>query len=139
MLPQPYVTAALGKLEQTRIALDVTEEWGKVSDTALITSAIFVRNAFLEENPDAVARFMSDFAESAAFVNSDIETAAAIIGGYGIVNEAVAKKAIPYCHIVCLTGDEMIAAAQAWLTVLLAEKPASVGGALPEKGFYYQP
>lgn len=139
MLPQPYVTAALGKLADTRIALDVTEEWGKVSDTSLITSAVFVRNAFLKEHPKAVERFIKDFAASVAFVNESIEEAAAVIGGFGIVNEAVARKAIPYCHIVCMTGEEMKAAAEAWLNILFAEKAASVGGALPGEGFYYLP
>ena len=139
MLPQPYVTAALGKLSDTRIALDVTEEWGKVSPTALITSAVFVRSDFLEAHPETVALFMQDLSESVAFVNGTPEEAAAVIGGYGIVNEAVARKAIPYCHIVYLTGGEMKAAAEAWLGLLLEEKAASVGGALPQEGFYYQP
>ena len=139
MLPQPYVTAALGKLPDTRIALDVTEEWGKVSDTELITSAVFVRKDFLEAHPDAVALFMEDFEDSVAFVNGSPAEAAAVIGSYGIVNAAVAQKAIPYCHIVCMKGEQMQKAAEAWLAILLNEKPASVGGALPEKGFYYQP
>lgn len=139
MLPQPYVTAATAKLADTRIALDVTEEWAKVSGTELITSAVFVRNEFLEAHPEAVALFMEDLAGSVAFVNEKTDEAAAVIGGFGIVNEAVAKKAIPYCHIVCMTGEEMQAAAEAWLNILLSEKAASVGGALPEKGFYYLP
>lgn len=139
MLPQPFVTAAMAKLPDMRIALDVTEEWDKVSDTSLITSAVFVRTDFLEAHPEAVALFMEDFADSVAFVNGHPEEAAAVIGSYGIVNEAVAKKAIPYCHIVCLKGEEMRAAAEAWLGILLNEKPASVGGAIPEKGFYYLP
>lgn len=139
MLPQPYVTAALGKLPDTRIALDVTEAWAEVSDTTLITSAVFVRNDFLAAHPEAVELFMEDFEESVTFVNGSPEAAAATIGRYGIVNEAVAKKAIPYCHIVCLKGEEMREASEAWLGILLVEKAASVGGALPEKGFYYLP
>lgn len=139
MLPQPYVIAALGKLEGTRIALDITEEWAKVSETSLITSGVFVRTAFLQEHPEAVARFMDDFSESVSYVNASPAEAAVIIGNYGIVKQAVAEKAIPYCHIVCVTGEEMQSSAEAWLGILLNEKVASVGGALPGKGFYYLP
>ena len=137
MLPQPYVTAATAKLENTRIALDVTEQWGKASDTALITSAVFVRTAFLEEHPEAAERFLADFADSVAFVNSSPAEAAEIIGRYGIVQKPIAEKAIPYCHIVCLTGEEMRTDTEAWLNILLQEKAASVGGALPGESFYY--
>ena len=139
MLPQPYVTAATAKLTDTRIAFDVTEEWDKVSDTSLITSAVFARNDFLEAHPEAAALFSEDMAASVAFVNGNAAEAATIIGTYGIVNEAVAKKAIPYCHIVCMQGEQMRSASEVWLGILFEEKAASVGGAMPGEGFYYLP
>ena len=51
----------------------------------------------------------------------------------------VAKKAIPACNIVCMTGEEMKAAAEKYLTVLFELNPDAVGGAMPEESFYYLP
>ena len=63
--------------------------------------------------------------------------AAALVGKYDIVPEAVALKALPECNIVCITGDEMEADLSSYLTVLYEANPASVGGALPAEDFYY--
>lgn len=137
MLPQPYVTSALSKLENTRIALDVTEEWAKVSDTDLVTSAVFCRKSFAENNPEIITTFMDDFDESVRFLNENVAEAAKIIGDLGIVPQNVAEKAIPFCHVVCMTGEEMSACADNWLKLLYDEKPASVGDSLPGHEFYY--
>ena len=56
---------------------------------------------------------------------------------YDIIKAAVAKQALPYCNIVCITGQEMKDAAQGFLTVLFGANPSSIGGALPGEDFYY--
>ena len=69
--------------------------------------------------------------------NEDTKAAAALVGKYGIVPEAVALKALPECNIVCITGDEMESDLSAYLEVLYNANPASVGGSLPGEDFYY--
>ena len=56
---------------------------------------------------------------------------------YDIVEAAVAEKAIPYCNIVCITGEEMKSSVQGYFQVLFDQNPQSVGGALPGDDFYY--
>ena len=139
MLPQPYVTAAAAQLgEGFRVALSVSDEWEKVGNSSLCTTAcILVRKGFAEENPQAVEKFLADFAESAAWVNENVDDAAAACGQYEIVKEPIAKKAIPQCNIVCITGSEMKDALGGCLNVLFEQNPAAVGGALPDDAFYY--
>lgn len=137
VLPQPYVTVAMNQNENLRITLDLTEEWNKIDGTQLVTGVTVVRAEFLEQNPSAVAQFMADYAASVEFVNSNVDEAAALVGGYDIVGEPVAKKAIPYCNIVLETGDAMKADIQNYLTVLFNSDPTSVGGELPDDEFYY--
>ena len=56
----------------------------------------------------------------------------------GIIEKApVAAKALPYCNIVCIAGDEMKTALSGYLQVLYDANPKSVGGALPADDFYY--
>ena len=49
MLPQPYVTTAQMQMEGLSVALDMTEEWNKVSpDSALVTGVVLARTQFVE-------------------------------------------------------------------------------------------
>lgn len=138
VLPQPYVTAASLQNADLRVALNLTEEWGKIEDTQLITGVTVVRKAFAEENPAAVEAFLADYAESAQLANSDLEGTAALCEQYGVVAKAaIAQKALPACNIVCLTGEEMQADVSGYLQVLYEADPASVGGQLPGEDFYY--
>lgn len=139
MLPQPYVTAAAAQLgEGFQVKLSVSEEWQKVSGgTPCTTACILVRSQFAEENPQAVAQFLADYADSAAWVNENVEAAGDLCGQYEIVKAPIAKKAIPQCNIVSITGSDMKATLSGCLEVLFQQNPAAVGGALPQDDFYY--
>ena len=138
LLPQPFVTVAQTKVEGLRVALDMTAEWANVGST-LITGGLIIRTAFLNEHPEAVKTFLEEYAASTQYVNENVEEAAALVEQYIGVNAGVAKKAIPACNIVCMTGEEMKAAAEKYLTVLFELNPDAVGGAMPEESFYYLP
>ena len=68
---------------------------------------------------------------------ANLEDAAQLVAQYDIVEAAVAEKAIPYCNIVCITGEEMKSSVQGYFQVLFDQNPQSVGGALPGDDFYY--
>lgn len=143
MLPQPFVTVAMSKNENIRIALDLTEEWEKVSgdgDTkaSLITGVVIARNEFIEEHPEAAALFMEQYEASVQYVTSNQAEAAQLIGAYDIVTAEVAEKALPYCNITFIAGDEMKEKLGSYLGILYEQNPAAVGGALPNDDFYYQ-
>lgn len=137
VLPQPYVTVAMTKNDRIRIALDLTEEWEKTEGSSLVTGVTVVQKAFLEAHPETVEKFLEEYAASAEYVNADNEGAAALVGKYDIVAEGVAKKALPYCNIVSLTGEDMKTSIEKYLEVLYNGDPASVGGQLPDEDFYY--
>ena len=138
LLPQPFVTVAQSKIEGLRMALDLTAEWDKLgSGSTLITGVIVARRAVVEENPAAVKAFLADYAASVEWVNANIADAAALIGEYGIVDAAIAEKALPYCNIVCITGAELLEKLPGYLYVLYNAEPAAVGGAMPDNSFYF--
>ena len=141
MLPEPNVTVSLLKNKELRIALDLTEEWNKVSGgVPLVQGCIVARSEVLEERPEAVAKFLEEYAASTAFANEKLDEAAALMETYGILpSAAAAKAAIPNCNIVCITGEDMKASAQNMLQVLFDADPKSVGGKLPGDEFYYVP
>lgn len=138
VLPQPYVTAAGLQDDTLRVALDLTEEWNKVADTQLITGVTVVRKEYAEEHPDVVAAFLTDYAKSVEAANADLDGTATLCEEQGVVAKAaIAKKALPECNIVCLTGDELKTNASAYLQVLFDADPKAVGGAMPGDDFYW--
>ncbi|MDO5406375.1 MAG: ABC transporter substrate-binding protein [Eubacteriales bacterium] len=143
LLPQPFVTAACAQNEALKIVLDLTNEWQAVqgeSGSQMVTGVTVARNEFLKSSPDAVKLFLQEHAASAEYTETNPDETAELIAAKEIVAKApIAKKALPYCNITCLTGEDMKAALSGYLQVLFDQNPASVGGRLPEDGFYYMP
>ena len=142
MLPVPAATAAIAQSEgSVRAALDLTEEWDALgTGSQLIMTAVVARTEFLEAHPEAVDAFLTEYAASIDYVNNNIEDAAELVAGYGITpSAAIAAKAIPQCHLVCITGADMAPAIDGYYAVLYNANPDSVGGSLPDDGFYYVP
>ncbi len=138
MLPEPNVSSAMMQTEGLRQALDLTAEWNKVCDTDAVQGCVMVKAEFAEQHPDALKAFMAEYAASVEYVNANTEDAATMCETFGIVPKAaIAKRALPNCNIVFVTGSEMKTDLSAFLAVLYDANPASVGGKLPGDDFYY--
>lgn len=142
MLPVPAATAAIIKgAGQVREAIDVTEAWDEMdSGSELIMTAVVARTEFIEAHPEAVADFLAEYEASIDYVNTNVDAAAELIAGYGITpSAAIAKQAIPQCHLVFIAGADMAPAISDYFMVLYEVDPAAVGGALPDDAIYYVP
>ena len=137
MLPQPFAATAMMQDGNIRIALDLNDLWEEQVGSVLITGVTVVRKDFASENPETLQAFMEDYASSVEYAQCDVSGAAALIGKYGIVPEKAALAALPYCRISFITGEEMKEALSEYLSILYDANPKSVGGALPDNGFYY--
>ena len=142
MLPQPFATVAMSKADDLRPALDLTEAWDQLQADAetpstLITGVAVARADFIEQNPEAVARFMEDYRESVIFVQDNAHDAAQLIGQFDIFEAGPAENALPYCNITFIDGEDMQGLLSGYLAVLYEAEPASVGGALPGEDFYF--
>ena len=96
-----------------------------------------MRKAFADEHPQAVAKFLEEYAASTDYANTHAAETAALVEKMGIVSAAVAEKALPGCNLVCITGKEMKTAVNGYLQTLYDLKSESVGGAMPADGFYW--
>ncbi|MBQ9901845.1 MAG: ABC transporter substrate-binding protein [Clostridia bacterium] len=141
MFPEPKVTAIKGQLKKAEKAFTVTDmqaEWNKVCDTTVAQGVVVVRTEWLKDNEGAFKTFLNDFAASSDAVVNDLDNTVGDVVELGVIpNETLAKAAIPNCNIVCVTGEEMKKSVAGFLNVLLEADPQSVGGALPDDGFYY--
>ena len=81
---------------------------------------------------------MDEYQASVDYVSANTDEAAALIGGYDIVPEPVAKKALPYCNITLLRNNDMANAVNGYWNVLFEADPTSVGGEIPDdRAFVY--
>ena len=140
MLPVPAATAAIAKGEgKVRAAIDVTEAWDALQNgSQLIMTAVVARTEFAESYPELVDAFLADYEESINYVNNNLDAAAELVAGCGITpSAAIAKQAIPQCHLAFLSGSDMVSAMSDYFLALYAIDPGSVGGSVPDDGIYY--
>lgn len=137
MLPQPFATTAMIQNSDIRIALDLNDLWEDLAATPLVTGVTVATKKFIRESPESVKAFLASYKESVDFVNSDIDAAASLIEKFGIIKAQVAKKALPYCQIVLITGEELKSALDVYLNALYSLNPQSVGGKVPGDAFYF--
>jgi NitT/TauT family transport system substrate-binding protein len=143
LLPEPFVTSTLLKDGTLRVALDLTQEWDAIAqdegtDSAMAMGCLIVRKEFAQQNPAALDAFLAEYEASTSFVNENLDQASELIVQYGIMAQAAAaKKALPGCNIVFVSGQAMKDAIVPFLQVLHTANPASVGGAMPADDFFY--
>lgn len=141
LLPQPFIAASQAKNKNIKIAFDMTEEWDKLQvDTkgSLVTGVVIVNNSFIENNKEEFDIFLKEYEASVNFVNNNIDEASELVGRYDIVPTSIAKKSIPLCNISFISGIEMEEKLSGYLKVLYNADPQSIGGKLPDEGFYYK-
>ena len=140
VLQEPFVTQVLMKNKDVKRSLDITEEWDKASggESVLSMGCLVVSKKFAAENKGTLDTFLDEYKASASYADTNTEETAALSEKYGIMQKAVAEKAIPNCGIVYIDGDEMQSKIPAFLQILYKANPKSIGGKLPDDNFYYK-
>ena len=100
----------------------------------ILSQALTVR-----DNETDLKQFIEEYKASVEYTSTNVDETAQLIADYGVVASAtIAKKALPKCHIVCYTNNDMKDALKGFLKVLYDQNPKSVGGSMPEDDFYYE-
>ena len=99
---------------------------------------LVVNKTFADANPEFIAEFLKQYEASVAFVNSNPKEASVMVADAGILASAeLAEKAIPFCNIVFKDAQSAKTEINGFLQVLYDFDPASIGGTMPDDGFYY--
>jgi len=142
MLPVPAATALMLKDSTVREAINISAAWDEISESPLVMGCVVVRNTFLQEHPEVVEQFLTDYEASINYMNdpANLTVAAELAAAHGITaNAAIAAKAIPQCNLAFITGSQMRDAIQGYYEILFEADPASIGGGIPDDAFYYIP
>ena len=138
LLPQPFATVALSKDESLKTALDFNELWKEATGGIIpVTGIMTVSNEYLENNKEAVDNFLNSYEESINAAASGDEKAVKAIASLGIAEAGIAKKALPYCGIRLIKGEEMKKALISYYEILEDFEPKLIGGKMPSEEIYY--
>jgi len=138
MLPVPAVTTVLSKNPEVSIALDLTEEWDRVSEGSVLTMGCIVLRKDSGLSEETIANFLREYERSIKYANENPAEAAELVAKFEITGSAeIAKAAIPDSNLVFISGDNIKEAIEGYYEVLFKADPASIGGKLPDEGFYY--
>lgn len=140
MVPEPKASAIMMQNKEIQRVLNVTDEWDKIgtNDAPLVMGCVIARKDFVENNPEAVKKFLQEYEASIQAVQGDVETSATLCETYGIIPKApLAKMAIPNCGLVYKAGQQMQTYLSGYLHILYGYNPAAIGGQEPGADFYY--
>ena len=136
--PQPVATA-IEKKSNAKNVISLSDEWDKLDNgSSMMMGCIVAQKSVIKNNPEAIKLFLNEYKDSINAAIVDPASIAALCETYNIITPAaIAQAAIPYCGLDYITGSEMKNKLTGYLQVLYNANAASVGGAMPDDGFWY--
>jgi NitT/TauT family transport system substrate-binding protein len=142
VMPEPWVTQALMGNQQLKVAVNLQDAWAEAQQgkVQMAQTCLIVNREVAQAHPQAVAAFLDAYRQSLEWVTAHPGEAGALVEKHGIgMKAAVAEAAIPRCNFRFEDAASSRQAVEAFLKVLFDFAPASVGGKMPDDGFYYAP
>ncbi|HEX3044996.1 MAG TPA: PhnD/SsuA/transferrin family substrate-binding protein [Bacillota bacterium] len=140
-IPEPWVTVALDKNPGLKVVLDYQKEWQKIekNGAAYPQTCVVVREKFAREHPQELRRFLSDLKSSISWIKRYPKSMGPLAEKYLQIPDAVAQKSLSRCNIRYSEAYRVRPEVDRFIQRLLEFAPESIGGKLPDAGFYYQP
>ncbi len=141
LLPEPFATMATAANPLLTLVSDIQTEWAALDASADYPMTVLVVDSqFASEYPAALSAFLEAYRVSITWVKDQPSAAGLLAEQYDLgLKAAIAAAAIPKSAYVFKTACEAKPALQDLFTLFLEYSPASIGGKLPEAGFYYSP
>jgi len=138
-IPQPFVLQIETKSNVAKTVLDPQKELLRIrgGNQAFPFTAFAISPKLYENRPEAAAALTEALGKSIEWTLENPKEASLIIENYGIMNAAIAEKAIPVSGIEFVPAVEARGNIEDFLNMMLNLDPVSVGGILPDEGFYF--
>lgn len=141
LIPEPFTTVAIMNASPKapiRRAFTLQDLWsaaGLGQDFPM--TLCVVRRTYAQRNPDKVAKFLAAYKNSLEWAIENPEATGPLVESAGLGLKAiVASRAIPECSFVWIDSDIARKPIESLLAVFLNFAPESIGGKLPDEGFY---
>lgn len=137
LLPEPFVTMVLSRNPDMKKVLDVQKLYESTTGYSNYPMTLLVvQNKLIKENPDAVTAVLKAYEDSVEYVLANPQEAALTIEKINIMPAAMAAPAIPNCNLTYVEIDEAKTEVLNYFNMLFNFDPKSIGGKLPDEGFY---
>jgi NitT/TauT family transport system substrate-binding protein len=142
LLPEPVSTMALQKNSSLHVVVNYNEEWQKIfgKENSLAQAGIMINNRFADENPELVTTISNLYKEEIAefFRNPEefgkLAEKQRISASKELIIQSYQKLGLRY-----MTSQEAKEKVLSYLKVLHDFSPESIGGKVPDDGFFYNP
>jgi len=138
ILPEPFATQACLLNKDLISPIDLDALWKEKTGLAGYPMSLFVMSrSFIEKHPDAARAIALGYKKSIEHTTSDPASTAALVEKLDLGMAApIAKAAIPNSRYVYIPAREAKSNVDALLGVFLSFDPDSIGGKLPDSGFF---
>jgi NitT/TauT family transport system substrate-binding protein len=138
-IPQPFVLQIESNSEKAKTVLNPQNELLRLrgGEQAFPFTAFVISPLLYENNPEAASALTEALGESIKWTLENPKKASVIIENFGIMSASIAEKAIPVSGIEYIPGSLAKESVEDFLNMMLELDPVSVGGKLPDEGFYF--
>lgn len=142
LLSEPAATVAVLRGREAGRAMaravDIQAEWGALTGLGPVVpqAGLAVTRGFAEARGDLIPPLHAALATATAAVLADPAAAAAAASGPLDLPVPVIAASIPHCNLTATPATEARPAIEAMLSLMAAADPATIGGRLPDDGFY---
>ena len=141
VVPEPFATVAQTKSDKVVVAVDLQAEYEKFEGKGKVypLTVMVVTKAFAKKNAKVLKTFLSDYEKSLAKTLENPMEAGKLCEEFGLgLAAAIVAKSVPKANYVFIPTSKAEAKkkVEELLNIFLAYDAASIGGKLPDKGFY---
>ncbi|NLW56128.1 MAG: ABC transporter substrate-binding protein [Firmicutes bacterium] len=139
-LPEPWVTEVVTRNPSFRVCLDYQKEWERLEqrEESYAQSALVVQTALAQKHPEFLQKFLRQADAASAWVVNNPAAAGKLAQTHIMISAEAAGAAIPRCNLRFKEAALVRAEVEYYLAKLLSFQPQSIGGKLPDEGFYLQ-
>jgi NitT/TauT family transport system substrate-binding protein len=141
LLPEPFATMARSGKPDLRVIGDIQAEWAAAGGGGNYPMTVLVVDAdFAAAQPGVIRTILNDYRASIQWVTANPAEAGALVEKHNLgLRAPVVSAAIPRSNYVFIPAAEARPSLEALFRVFLEFSPVSIGGALPQDGFYLRP
>jgi len=140
LMPEPVLTNVLMKREDSKVVINLQEEWQKLTGLDDYPQAsMIVKESLIESNPEVVQAFIKEYSQSITWLNENPAEAGTYYESLGIGLKApIVERAIPGCGLNYVSASEAKESIETYLGVLFEFNPQLLGGKLVDEGLYFE-
>lgn len=141
VLPEPWVTEVLEKNPRMKIVLDCQKEWKRVERQTVTypQTCVVVQKKFAREHPEVLKGFLKELDQSIQWLNHNSKAGGVLAEKYVQISATAVEKGLPRCNLKYASALKARLAVNRFLERLGEFSKESIGGKVPDEGFYYQP